>query len=121
MTWEPGTDNGWKGSPLSDGDDLEDKYTISYGGQGPTPGSANAKSQGCTCPGQVGDKDRWGCVGGHTIHEGCLFHGKEARKKHLAQVRKEQAAFWAEMDEMDRRREAGERWQWPAPSSTVNE
>ena len=94
----------WKDWPLGRPEGVPEgpQLVVSFGGIGPIPGTDKAKAQGCICPGLVGDKDRWGRDDGHTIDQACSLHGKEARKKHLAAVRKEQRKNWADLEARER-------------------
>jgi hypothetical protein len=57
---------------------------ILYGGPDPTPGTDEAKKEGCICRGKVEDSD------GYAVNEICPIHGREARKKIAGQVRQDQ-------------------------------
>ena len=57
------------------------KHIVLHGGVGPTPGTQEARALGCSCPGDVGDPDRWGQLGGHTVDNECPLHGREARRQ----------------------------------------
>lgn len=59
--------------------EMRERFVVLHGGVGPIPGSDAAKCKRCTCPGSIGEKDRWGCCG-YTVDNLCWLHGWEARR-----------------------------------------
>lgn len=58
---------------------MKERFVVRHGGIGPIPGSEKARRKRCTCPGDIGDKDRWG-VPGFTVDNLCRIHGHVARR-----------------------------------------
>ena len=75
------------------------RYFVQHGGLGPCPGSDEARDNGCTCPGDVGDPDRWGRLGGFTVDNHCTLHGKAARAEANRQWRKEWRQNMADLEQ----------------------
>lgn len=58
---------------------FNERYCVQHGGVGPTPGTNRAKSQGCSCPGDLGWNGRQ--RRGYAVDELCPTHGVDARRK----------------------------------------
>ena len=67
---------------------MRERFVVLHGGTGPIPGSDEVRRMHCTCPGEIGEKDRWGCLG-YTVDNLCFLHGAVARRLVFEKARQE--------------------------------
>lgn len=92
----PKLNDPWDDSPLPTEDD-PNRYVVTFRGIGPDAGP-ESRHLGCTCPGMVGDLDKYGRKGGCTIDNECPHHGREARRKHDEEATRNLRELMASLD-----------------------